>query len=350
MSAIAGFACAPVRTVTPGAGGSGAGGMGGSGSGGDNAGGSDNVGGSGSGGDNSGGVGAGGDSAGGAGAGGDNSSGGADGDNSGGGGSGGTSVGGSGGDSSPSDAPIGSCSTATANPCNSIPKFTGTQTVDGKGDDFCQVPSFQFDVTNAAKVNNYNNVPLSQFETVTGQVAWSSAGFSAFFDVKDASVQTVNMADPSQAISKTYEGDSIEIMISSNNNVTGLTGTDNNTLQVIIPANGPAISTKASNSGGASSGTPTALPSNQYAQATTDTGYAIEVQLPWPGGAPSAGSQIRFDLSLNSADKIFGTVDDMRDGQLLYYVGTVNGGTTCQSSEGTVPFCDDRTWCTTSVQ
>jgi hypothetical protein len=74
------------------------------------------------------------------------------------------------------------------------------------------------------------------------------------------------------------------------------------------------------------------------------------VQLPWPDGAPNAGSQIRFDLALNSADTIFGTVDDMRDGQLLYYVGTVNGNSTCMSNEGTVPFCDDRTWCTTSVQ
>jgi hypothetical protein len=201
------------------------------------------------GGDNAGGVGAGGDNAGGVGAGGDNAGGvGAGGDNAGGVGAGGTSVGGSGGDSSPSDGPIGSCSTTTGNPCTSITKFTGTQTLDGQGDDFCQIPSFQFDVNNNAKIINYNNVPLSQFETVTGQVAWSSAGFSAFFDVKDASVQTVNMKDPSQAINKAYQGDSIEIMISSNNNVTGLTGTDNNTLHVIIPANGPAISTKTSNS------------------------------------------------------------------------------------------------------
>ncbi len=243
----------------------------------------------------------------------------------------------------------GACTTATLNPCTTISKLVGTQTLDGKDDDLCQVPSFQFGASNAAKVNNYNNVPLTQFETVTGRVAWSSAGFSAFFDVADTSVQTVNMADPSQAISKTYQGDSLEIMIASSNNVTGLTGTDNNTLHVIIPANGPAVSVKTSNSGGASSGTPTALPAGQYKQSVTSTGYAIEVQLPWPGGAPNSGTQVRFDLGLNSADGTFGTVDDMRDGQLLYYVGTVAGTSTCQGSD-TVPFCDDRTWCTTSLQ
>ncbi len=247
------------------------------------------------------------------------------------------------------DGPIGACTTATLNPCTTISKLTGTQTLDGKDDDLCQVPSFQFSATNAAKVNNYNNVPLTQFETVTGRVAWSSAGFSAFFDVADTSVQTVNMADPSQAISKTYQGDSLEIMISSNNNVTGLTGTDNNALHVIIPANGPAVSVKTSNNGGSSSGTPTALPAGQYKQAVTSTGYAIEVQLPWPGGAPNSGTQVRFDLALNSADSTFGSIDDMRDGQLSYYVGTVGGTSTCQGTD-TVPFCDDRAWCTTSLQ
>ena len=250
------------------------------------------------------------------------------------------------------DIPAGACTTATVNPCASITKFAGTQTVDGKGDDFCQVPSFVFGATNAAKINNYNNVPLTQFESVTGRVAWSAAGLSAFFDVTDASVQTVNMADATQAASKAYQGDSIEIMISSSNVLTGLTGTDTNTLHVIVPANGPAVATKASNNGGTSTGTASTLPAPQYAQAVTPTGYAIEVRLPWPNGAaPASGAQIRFDLALNSADAKFGTIDDMRDGQLLYYVGTVGGTTTCQNStDGTVPYCDDRTWCTTSAQ
>ncbi len=229
--------------------------------------------------------------------------------------------------------------------------MTGTQTVDGKDGDFCDVPSFVFDVENAAKINNYNNVPPTQFETVTAHVAWSSAGFSGFFDVQDASVQTVNQADPTQAVGKVYLGDSVEVMISSSDAVTGLTGTDNNTLHVIVPADGPAVSVKTSNSGGTSSGAHTNLPATEYAQVKTSTGYAVEVRLPWPGGSPVAGTQIRFDLALNSADTVFGSLDEMRDGQLLYYVGSVGGTTTCQnSSDGTVPFCDDRLWCSPSLQ
>jgi len=245
------------------------------------------------------------------------------------------------------DVPIGACTPAPVDPCKTLPKLGWTQTLDGKGDDLCGVPSFQFTAQTAAKVNNYNNVPLSQFETVTARVAWTAAGISAFFDVLDSSVQTVNDKDPTQAQNKSYQGDSIEMFISSSNTVSGLTGTDNNTLHIIVPANGPAVQVKTSSSGS----TPTLLPTGQFEQLKTATGYAIELQLPWPGSAPSSGTQVRFDLALNSADSNCSGVDDMRDGQMIYSLGTVSGSTTCQGSgDGTVPYCDDRTWCTTTLE
>jgi hypothetical protein len=245
-----------------------------------------------------------------------------------------------------SDTPPAACTTATATPCANIPKLAGTQTLDGKGDDMCSVPSFQFNAQNAAKVIKYNSEPL---EDVTVRVAWSAAGLHLFADVKDASVQSVNTVDSGSATSKAYQGDSLELFISSSNTVTGLTATDNNTLHVIVPATGPAVSVKTSNSGGSSAGTPTALPAAQYKQSTSSTGYAIEVLLPWPGGNPSAGTTVRFDMALNSADSTFGNVDNLRDGQMLFYIGTVSS-TTCKSNDGTVPFCDDRTWCETKLQ
>jgi hypothetical protein len=252
---------------------------------------------------------------------------------------------GDGGPLSP-DTPPAECTTATANPCTGIPKLNGTQTVDGKGDDMCSVPSFQFTAAAAAKKVKYNRDPN---EEVTARVAWSSAGLSFFADVKDPSVQAVSTADSGAAINKAYQGDSLEIFFSSSNNVTGLTGTDNNTLHVIVPATGPAVSVKTSNSSGSSAGTHTALPTTQYRQATTSTGWAVELLLPWPGGAASAGTTIRFDMALNSADTTFTNADDMRDGQMMYYIGQVSNST-CKSNDGTVPFCDDRTWCETKLQ
>jgi hypothetical protein len=246
------------------------------------------------------------------------------------------------------DAGGGSCPAGTtAEPCKSgIPKFSGTQTLDGKGSEFCALPSFTLNAQTAAKVMTYNNASSSQFETATARVAWDSAGFHAFVEVQDSSVQTAYMADPAQAINKAFMGDSIELFFSSSNNVTGLTSNDSNTLHLVVPATGPAASVKDTGS----SGTPAALPTNQYVQSSTSTGYAVEVLVPWPGSAPSAGSTIRFDMVLNSADKKFTSVDDMRDGQMMYYIGSIGGATTCQTSDGTVPWCDDRTWCQASLQ
>ena len=113
-----------------------------------------------------------------------------------------------------------------------------------------------------------------------------------------------------------------------------------------MPATGPAVSVKTDSSG---TGTPSALPTDQYKQATTSGGYAIEAVLPWPGGAaPSGGAQVRFDLALNSADATFGTVDDMRDAQMIFYVGTAGGASTCGGDQA--PYCDDRLWCATTLQ
>ena len=258
-------------------------------------------------------------------------------------------------DAGASDAPVagrdgggGSCfGTTSVDPCKSgIPKFTGTQTLDGSSAEWCGLPYFVLNAQNAAKVLNFNAVPTTQFETATVRVAWDSAGFRAYVEVQDTSVQTMKMADATQATSKAYMGDSIEFFFSSSNTVSGLTSTDSNTVHVIVPANGTAVSVKDTGS----SGTPTALASTQFAQATTSTGYAVEVLIPWPGSAPSSGSAIRFDLALNSADTSFAGVDKMRDGQLVYYIGTLSGSSTCQTSDGTVPWCDDRTWCQANVQ
>jgi hypothetical protein len=233
----------------------------------------------------------------------------------------------------PGDGPAG-CSTATASPCTAIPKFNGTQTLDGKGEDLCELPSFPFGVANAAVKINNNNIPDTQFEVVTARVGWTQTDLVAFFDVKDASVQTVSMKDPG------------EVFIASTDSLTGPTATDNKALHVTIPASGSGVLVKTASGG---SVTHTALPAAQYAQATTSSGYAIELKLPWPGGgSPGAGGKVRFDLALNSADTNCSGVDDMRDAQLLLYRGNVSS-TTCPNNSPDA-WCDDRTWCSTTLQ
>ena len=234
---------------------------------------------------------------------------------------------------------------ATAAPCTSIPNLIVTQTLDGKGDEFCDVPAFHLNADTAKAAGKVIVTNATPPEDATVKVAWSSAGLAVFVEVADASVQSVNSVAANQAIDKVYQGDSIELFLASSNDVMGWPGSDNNTLHVTIPADGPAVVVKSTGSGV----THSAWPTSQYKQLKTATGYAVEAQLPWPGSVPSTGALVRFDIGLNSADKNFGTVDDMRDGQLLFYVGQV-ATSTCQASDGTVPFCDDRTWCTTLLQ
>lgn len=237
----------------------------------------------------------------------------------------------------------------SAAPCTSLPNLLVTQTLDGRGDELCDVPAFHLNADTAKTAGKVLVTNATPPEDATVKVAWSSAGLAVFVDVVDASVQTVNAVAPSQAIDKCYQGDSIELFVASSSDVKGAPGSDSNALHVTIPADGPAVLVKTTTSNGSTTITHSAWTAGQYKQVKTATGYAIEAQLPWPGGAPSTGTLVRFDIGLNSADKTFGSVDDMRDGQLLYYVGAVTSST-CQASDGTVPFCDDRTWCTTLLQ
>jgi hypothetical protein len=233
----------------------------------------------------------------------------------------------------------------TATPCASLPNLMVTQTLDGKGDEFCDVQAFHLNAETAKALGKVLAGHAIPTEDAAIKVAWSNAGLAVFIEVADTNVQSVNSVAANQAIDKVYQGDSIELFLSSSNEAKGFPGADGNALHITIPADGPAVVVKTTSTGV----THSAWASAQYKQLKTTTGYAIEAQIPWPGNAPSTGSLVRFDIGLNSADKSFGGVDDMRDGQLVYYVGQV-ATTSCQASDGTVPFCDDRTWCTTLLQ
>jgi hypothetical protein len=238
------------------------------------------------------------------------------------------------------------CTTEKATPCTAIPKYVGTQTVDGNGDDMCQVPAFVFNKAAAATVNNYNNLQDSEFPSATVRVAWSSAGLHAFIDVADASVQSVFMKDPEQATQRPYQGDSIELFFSSSDTATGAPGGDTGAVHITFGATGPSVSVKTTNSGGLSTAYAELL-AEQYKAVKTDSGYAIEALIPWQGSAPSDGAKVRFDLAINVADTNFGTVDDMRDAQMVLNQGSVDGQTSCPGNAE--PWCDDRTWCSTTL-
>jgi hypothetical protein len=234
------------------------------------------------------------------------------------------------------DAPVSQCATGGA-PCSALARFTGTQILDGKDDEFCTIPSFELTFANAVKVNEYNTVGGRTYpERVVARVAWDEAGIHAFIRVDD----TIFTPAASTAL---WNGDGVELMFSSSTAVTGLTSVDTNTLHII--ASPPNVQ---SSKDTASTGNQTALPSTQFFAGSDTTGYWVELNLPWPGTAPTANAQIKFDMQLNSADGPMKSSDSqVRDAQAILYQASA---TTTSCASTIYPFCDDRVWCTTTLQ
>jgi hypothetical protein len=229
------------------------------------------------------------------------------------------------------DAPVSQCASGGV-PCSGLAHFTGVQVLDGRDDEFCNVPAFELGFANAGKTIEWNTTGKTYPELAVARVAWDSAGLHAFIRVTDTSFTPAGST-------QSWNGDGIELMFSSSTAVTGLTYNDTNTLHVIISP--PTVQYSLDST---SSGTQYSLPTSEYVVGSDGTGYFAELDLPWPGTAavPGASSQIKFDMQVNIADGTTSTSDlYVRDAQAILYMGT--------SSTCTQPYCDDRAWCTTTL-
>jgi hypothetical protein len=224
-----------------------------------------------------------------------------------------------------------------------MPRFTGVQTLDGQDTEFCNIPAFELNFANAARVASFNaGGTLS--ERLVAKVAWSSEGVHAYLRVFDSTI----VSAPN--LTNIWNGDGAELLFSSSTALTGNTATDGNTYHVIVsPASlSGGTSYVASSRSSLGQGTQTALDPSRYVAVTLADGYAVELKLPWPMLIPTVGSNIAFDAQLNSADGPMSTSDSyVRDAQAILYqgAGTAN---TCGTTIG--PYCDDRLWCVVQLQ
>jgi len=238
----------------------------------------------------------------------------------------------------PTGGASGDCSAATMDPCDSIPQFTGTQTVDGNDGDVCSLPSFVLNTDSAQHVRVDHTGSESRPESASVRLGWSSAGLHAFITVTDPAVV------PNGALEEIWNGDGIELMFASTaQGLTGNTGSDPATHTSIAAT--PGLAASIQTVGGSASSS--ALASDSYETSVVAPGYTIELLLPWPGSAPSSGTQIAFDMALNSADDDPAGAPDGRDAQAILYLGSVGGSTCGDTAE---PWCDDRTWCTPTLE
>ncbi len=224
----------------------------------------------------------------------------------------------------------------TANPCSELPHrealATG-QTMDGRAEDFCDVPYADFDNWSGV-IRDPDPTPMPVRTTMRIRAAWSSFGLHLHLSLRDDKIQVA----PDLNL---WQGDSAEIYVAGYDALTGAFDDitkDPGAKQIIFAPGAGATPTRAYNFyGGAPRGGP--LP-DRWFHRNTGAGYDLELRLPWGDlkpltmAAPTAGKRVALTFAFNQK----------QDGQKAFAVYQVK--TTTPFSSCTQPFCDDRFWCT----
>jgi hypothetical protein len=230
------------------------------------------------------------------------------------------------------------CAGATADPCTSIPKFVGTQVVDGNPDEFCDVPYRIMTPQNAGLFAGSSGVLTTPSGTEASQaivrVAWSSGFLHLHVRVVDATII--------QGSGYEYNYDNVQLFVAPMAPNTGesmtasyCTGVTSYAQQLfMVPGDGDLWS--ASSRFVCSSWAPSS--GYEYAASLTADGYQIEAKVPW-SSAVAAGSTVGFDVMVGVNDT------GVRDYEYGLYI-EAGSSVSCGSASAKGLWCDAGLWCT----
>lgn len=229
-------------------------------------------------------------------------------------------------------------------PCTSIPSYealaTG-QVLDGKADDFCDLPFVDFDNTKGA-IKAPDPIPGGANVITRIRVAWSSYGLHAHLSVKDDKPFVYPGTD-----GLLWQGDSVEIYAAGTDALTGSfdgTSKDRGAQQIVFaPPNGSTPTRAQYFYVGTPGGSPPAL---LWAARLTTSGYDVELRIPWAdlqASAVAAGRKIALTFAMNNKydatkAQAFST---------FQVKSPLPSPSTCTS--GVQAYCDDRVWCTPTL-
>ncbi|MBN1610943.1 MAG: hypothetical protein JW940_30210, partial [Polyangiaceae bacterium] len=195
----------------------------------------------------------------------------------------------------------GDCLTSGGDVCTLMPRFTGTQVVDGIGNEFCNVPPITLEIASAPYVNpNYNDA----LPTVAMlRAAWSQEAFHAHVSVRDAAVC------PDQYYEELWYGDNVQFFIAGTGTLTGeyLGSSDGGATHIIIaPPASAGDTAEAIQLFESSLGTvyTDELASTEYAARLVPDGYEVEIRSPWSeyADAMTSGGRMGFDFIVGASD------------------------------------------------
>jgi hypothetical protein len=237
--------------------------------------------------------------------------------------------------------------------CNSVPKLP--EQLGGGLDDypFCLLPATTLDVSNAARVSRVTDAgPIKEKATI--RVGWSSEGLHFQVHVDDEDV----LPAAADAGDELWKGDCVEIYAKGDNVTTGPfdgVHTDLGAVQVLVTApTGDTVRGLYYFNGSTSKTLP--LDPKDYSGRVVPGGYEIYLLLRWDvlrpvvqdasaPVPPASGQRIALDFVLDVKDSAGSSLD----AQLMYATTPVLGAP-LPSCQLPTPYCDDRTWCASTLE
>jgi hypothetical protein len=249
--------------------------------------------------------------------------------------------------------------------CTKIPKYTGTQVVDGRDDDFCDIPATILALKNGVTLDGTR--PPQVPDALTARVAWDAVGIHAHLHVDDMDILAGDRIEfdiggdfPSAGY---FDGVSTDVGLTSLSMAAGSSLTVHKfpvTLPPVVFMNYQGRQTTCVPSPCTSP--PKALLSfaqplvgpAQWAYRVVPGGYEFEVLMPWivlgRSTPPTSGTDIAADLGLMSnGARSWLAINPLTPGassQCEAHTVVTDGGSVTRADPG----CDDRGWCSPTLE
>ena len=223
------------------------------------------------------------------------------------------------------------CEGVTADYCDLMPAFTGTQVVDGKDDEFCNVPAMELTYADAGYQNMKNMSASTTGSKVTVRAGWDASGLHLHAHIVDSKLD-LSAAD-------WYNDDNFQLFVGPSAPSNGDLVTDKGIQIGITPAVGDTAEFRTE------TGATTDVSIQSFTR-VVDDGYEVELSVGWPGGtAPSSGDKMAFNFLVGARNEreSWETLFDFEYGP---YIGTAG----CGSAPAEQPYCSTLNWCSPKAE
>jgi hypothetical protein len=227
--------------------------------------------------------------------------------------------------------------------CKSVPRLVAPQVIDGEAGDFWCIPTTSFTIGSAAATDP-KPPPPGLSEQVHTRAAWTGEGLAIHVHVVDPNVVVAPITDPNL-----YDADAVEVFVSGTNALTGTFDgvADPGAMQIIATPETASVPGRAKIY---QSGDKGPLDAAYFATKLTTDGYSIELGLPWSliRGAGTLGSSIALDVAIDVDDDATHAIT--RQVWAVWKQKSVPGTSACAGTTTSWAWCDDRSWCTPSLE